>query len=340
MSFTLRAIVVLFLICTVYAGGNPRGLADNVTSVCSPSCDWTQSEIWDANYGGGVPQNGDQISLLVKGTYTITISTAVVLGDLNVGIDDAEHNSGLQTVHIASTGSLTLTGKYTGLVSSVLTVDQNATLYVSGQSTAQGPITLGGYANFAGSEPSLSVDTKDAQVPIGIVYGQLTLNEGVLQAANGVQISATSTLTGSGDINGTLYLNGNIYPGGDKTIGAINVAGDFKCDSTTDVYLDVASPSSFDHIGIGGTSFESGDMLVTVINDYTPLSHQLFIVFNHSAGLRNGFDTTKSTSVLAIFNNKWTEFPDQSYTGILYDDASSVLISVFTISACLLFTLL
>jgi len=310
-----------------------KGLASNVSSLCTNGCDWTNPAIWS---DGIVPISTDTVDIDVGGTYLIQISTVVSVSDFDIG--DNSDPDGTQTFQVVSGGSFTSTGGCDAALDVNIVVSAGGSFSVSGQATVRGTLIVAGYAFFGGSNPSLLLDAYNLQNPLEYVNPKLELQNGVVVVTNEVEISIASSITGNGNINGTLDAEGSVKPGL-SGIGSLYIYGDFICGSGTVINFEVASETSYDFIFVSQTSHETGFVTVTTLGDYTPLSHSIFYVFNHSSQ-RGGFISVKGTSLDSLFNNKWSDVVDQSYTAILYDSASSLLISFATIAACLFITLM
>jgi len=219
-----------------------------------------------------------------------------------------------------------------------LQVDSGASLSTTSQGTVNGHFTLAGLARFGGSTPSLLIDSTDIQFSFSFVTGELEFHNGTLVVANNLQISLTSTLSGSGNINGSVQMNGYFEPGLNG-VGSFNIQGDLYFATASKLEVDVASLSSFDEIILSGTCDQSGTVVVSPSGDYEPLAHTQFIVLKYS-GQRGGFDIVRGEGFLGIINNKWQAVVDQSYTALLYDSASSVVISFVLLGTCLFLALL
>jgi len=218
---------------------------------------------------------------------------------------------------------------------------KNATLLVSNAGVTYGSFVVNGTASFGGSNPSLQINTDDTQASIHQVFGYLELNEGTIVATQGLDITGASSFKGSGNINGTLSARGDIYIG-TSGIGNLNIYGDLDLTTETlfspTIYLDVESLSSFDHLYISGNCLQDGDLIINLLNDFEPLAHSLYVAFNYSSQ-RNGFSTVRGDSLIERFSSNWQAVVDQSYTAVLYGDATSVFISLSTLLACLFFSL-
>jgi hypothetical protein len=334
-STLLKTLVACALFHTVICV--PRGLVTNITKLCSNSnpCSWNDVNIWE---DGVVPLEEDTVDMRVAGTYTIQVSGNVRISDFRIGIDEIKDN-GDQTLHVLSGASFYSDQSLHAYIHTTVQVDANASFVVKNAGFTQGYFVLGGFASFGGSNPSLEVDTKNLQVSTDIKYGRLSMSEGsVLVVSQGLSISDTSRIEGSGDINGTIFLDGNMHPGTKGKIGRFNVVGDIRMGSSTRIYLDIESRTVFDQVVLTGTMAQDGDLYIETIKDYTPLAHSQFVVFNHS-GQSNGFDKTTEDCTITCLNNKWEVRVDQDYTFLVYDSATTAVLSFILITSCLFFTL-
>eukprot|EP00026_Physarum_polycephalum_P011498 Phypoly_transcript_11728.p1 GENE.Phypoly_transcript_11728~~Phypoly_transcript_11728.p1 ORF type:complete len:337 (+),score=41.82 Phypoly_transcript_11728:105-1115(+) len=336
MSLSLHLCIFFALLLPVAYCQTAIGLnSSTVVGLCAKGCSWDTPDIWQ---GGAVPNPGDYITIYIPGTYVIQVSGNVTVGDLNIGIDDTDHNDGRQTLEILPGATFTSNQQYTALLSSVVQVDANASFIIAQKGNTQGAFIVAGLATFG---QDLTIGTSGTQLPTSIVHGSLTLLGGTVQTANGVSVSSTSNVVGTGTIIGDVDGKGNFYPGKDAAIGTLNINGAFNLADSTELNIDIASASSFDTIIATGNCYENGKVLVSTLNKFVPLSHQYFWFLNYSDS-RNGFDKTSADCPITCLpgQNKWEVSVHDHSTALIYDDAATILISFFTIALCLLTTLL
>jgi hypothetical protein len=337
MKTALKVLVLLALLSQVL-GQNARGLAANVTTVCSNGCDWNNPNIWDNGGSGGVPLSADYITFNIEGSYSIQVTSDITVGSFTIGVD-GDDVSGKQTLEITTGNTFTSASTITAYYTTVIQVDANATLISDDSGTTEGAIILDGFASFGGSNPSLLIDYKGLST--SPTRGSLTMSAGSqLVVANSLSISEFGDFYATGTINGSLSADGSVYIGGSGKIGLLTVYGAINFDSDVDVYLDVGGANTFDQIVSTGTMTQAGDLYVATINSFNPLSHQSFYVFNYTAQ-RGGFSTvTKDCTVVCLpGENLWQIVIDQAWSALLYNDASTTLISLFTLSLCLFVTI-
>jgi len=288
--------------------------------------------------GGTVPTSADTVDLQLKGSdFKITLDVDATVADFDFGTDT--YKDGKHTFVIPAGRKLTSTGQFNTKITASIIIEANATLIVLGSSTVVNSLTVAGAASFGGSSPSLNIDTQTLQSNLP-VYATLTMNNGTITVANTIVITSTANLVGTGTILGTVQLKGTLQPGLEGKTGNLNITGDLDLSNgpNAQIYIDLKSETDFDHVYIGKSFLQNGNLYANPI-DYTPLSHSEFVCFNHSS-LRNGFDTVRQKGITHIVGNKWQSVPDQEYTALLYDSATTVFISFATIAACLVFTLL
>jgi len=332
MKIVLQIVFVVLLAQQVLS--DVKNLNSTVAlGACATQCSWSTPDIWT---GGTAPVSSDTVDIQVDGTYKIVVDSDVTIADFQIGYSDDSHGS--QYLVITNGATFISNGNFQTLLSVSVQVNTSATLHCPNQGTVNGYFQLSGSAYFGGSSPSLYVDSTDLQLSFSFVTGQLEFDNGFLVVTDNLQISTTSTLTGNGHINGSVQLNGNFAPGLGG-VGTFYINGDLYFDTLSDLQIDVASESSYDHIILTGTCDEDGEVTVSPQGSYEPLAHTQFYILNYTAQ-RDGFDLVRGTGFIALLEDKWEAIVDQSYTSLVYDSASSVLISFVMIAACVLFTTL
>lgn len=283
-----------------------------------------------------MPTPSDTVDIQVSGTYTIVVDSDVTVADFEIGFTDNDHGS--QYFKISNGATFISNGNFKTYLSVSLSVGANTTLHCPNQGTINGYFQLAGSAYFGGSSPSLYVDSTDIQLSFNFVTGKLEFDNGYLTVANNLQISTTSTMTGNGNISGSVQMNGDFEPGL-SGVGTFYIYGDLYFNSLSNLKIDVASEFSYDHIILTGTCDEDGEVTVSPLDSYEPLAHTQFYVLNYTAQ-RDGFSLVRGAGFIALLEDKWKAIVDQSYTSLIYDSASSVLISFVMIVSCLLLSLL
>jgi hypothetical protein len=328
---------VIFLFCVIFillqqAQGAVKSLNSNATSLCSNGCNWDTPAIWADLI---VPVAGDTVDINLGGSYRIIVNADVNIDAFNFGTNDPDDKHRLEV----SNGVTMRSVQFVTQLSTTFTVNLNASIISVAKSTFQGPLIVYGTASFAGNTPDLVIDTYSAQKnPLKMIYGKLEIQGGTVFATN-IDVSLTSDIVGTGHINATVYVRGNLRPGLGN-VGTLYISGNLVMDNNADIYIDLSDVNTYDRVIIGGEFYQEGDLIANLLNNYEPLSRSRFRCFNHTSQSKGFNDVSGEGAFNKIFNKKWKVRVDQSYTELQYDSASSVFLSLSAIVVCLFFTLL
>ena len=127
-------------------------------------------------------------------------------------------------------------------------------------------------------------------------------NSGTLTLAGTFSSSAltnTGTLGGVGTITGSLISAGILAPG--SSPGLLSVTGNLTLQSTSDLLMELGGLTegvTYDAIDVGGTLTFGGDLVVSLINAFTPASGATFNLFD-AATLTGSFATVSLPTLTA-----------------------------------------
>ena len=108
--------------------------------------------------------------------------------------------------------------------------------------------------------------------------GTTTLGPGNIKMNGSPYTLTLGTFQGAGTLTGDLKnVGGNVAPGGSAAIGTINVTGNYtQGASPASLNIELASPSSYDVLAVGGNTTLDGILNVSLINSYQPLNGATF----------------------------------------------------------------
>ncbi|HEV3342661.1 MAG TPA: hypothetical protein VG125_19975, partial [Pirellulales bacterium] len=215
--------------------------------------------------------------LRLKSTSSITTNAATIILDgatshfYNATSGTTEAVAGLATN--ASGGSLTIQNGY------------NLTTTASTLTNA-GAVTIGASSTLAG--------------PVGFNYtqsaGSMTLAGGTLDPDT-IQING-GTLSGSGTIVGDVINAATFTPGGDGSIGTVNIQGSYEQTSAGTLKLDVGGTTSgtYDQVKATGGATLGGTLDVNLVNGFVPTRGSTLVTQVMTFTSRSGDFATKTTT--------------------------------------------
>jgi autotransporter-associated beta strand protein/T5SS/PEP-CTERM-associated repeat protein len=192
-----------------------------------------------------------------------------------------------------SSSPLTLGGDVTNNSSSTQTFD--LALEIPGSRTfrtSPGNIVLNGPVSGAGS----LIKTGSGSLFVWsslLLGGNIEIQQGLL-SLNGrttvgeLIISAGAMLGGTGTIEGNVQNRGTVSPG--NSIGTLTVAGDYQQTSSGSLDIEIASPSSFDRLVVGGRASLAGTLQVLPIGGNS-LSYGEKYAFLQAGSISGSFET-------------------------------------------------
>jgi len=153
------------------------------------------------------------------------------------------------------------------------------------------PLTLtGGFVTVSGSHTA----TIDADIIMA--SNQLTkLGSGTLlleRTVNGSAIVQEGVLGGNFTITGNLTNQATLSPG--NSPGTVAVRRNFQQTSTGTLALEIASPTSYDHLIVNGSAKLDGDLNVALLNGYRPKRGQKFTFLSAGGGVSGEFDNVNA----------------------------------------------
>jgi autotransporter-associated beta strand protein/T5SS/PEP-CTERM-associated repeat protein len=192
-----------------------------------------------------------------------------------------------------SSSPLTLGGNVTNNSSSTQILD--LALDIPGSRTFQtspGNIVLNGPVSGAGS----LIKTGSGSLFVWsslLLGGNIEIQQGLL-SLNGrttvgeLIISAGAMLGGTGRIEGNVLNRGTVSPG--NSIGTLTIAGDYQQTSSGSLDIEIASPSSFDRLVVGGRASLAGTLQVLPIGGNS-LSYGEKYAFLQAGSISGSFGT-------------------------------------------------
>ena len=144
--------------------------------------------------------------------------------------------------------------------------------------------------NITGNQPTVIVDGADLNV------------DGTLNAKQ-IIIDPLAELTGHGLLNGNLLNQGLFAPG--NSPGTLFVAGNFTQTSTGTLQIQIASPTVFDQLFVGGTANLGGTLQVESFNGFGFQYGQQF-TFLHAGAITGAFNSI-TTDAPSIFRARFLQ---------------------------------
>ena len=181
--------------------------------------------------------------------------------------------------------------------------NQFAGNYLAGTSIVMGGLSAGGGRALALAGVSLDTNTVNARGGLG--GGDYT--GGLKYAANGAVVlsggSGGTTVIAPGVVDGgTGAFGGNVNNGGILSPGiaggapdVVNVSGNFSQASTGTLVIQLASPTSFDRVGVTGSATLAGTVQVDALNGYNPIG-QSFTFLTATGGVNGKFGTLNGSA--------------------------------------------
>ena len=155
-----------------------------------------------------------------------------------------------------------------------------------------------------------------------VIVGGANLNlDGTLNAKQ-IIIDALAEMTGHGVLNGDLLNEGTVAPG--NSPGTLTITGNFTQTSSGTLQIQIASPTVFDQMFVGGIASLAGTLQVQAYGGYQLQYGQQF-TFLHAGSITGQFDSI-TTSDPSVFRAR---FLTNGGTGtILIAPASYTLVAV------------
>ncbi len=256
--------------------------------------------------GGGLTKAGTG-TLILSGNNTYAGNNTISGGTLQISSDA---NLGFFTDSVTFSASSTL--KTTGNVSStrIMTLNGTDTLDIASGTTTSWGGDIGG----VGALTKIGAGTLLLEVTGTKNYtGATTLSAGGLEVdgaitASTVTVASGASLNGGGSIF-ALNNNGLVTPG--NSPGTLTINNNYTQSSTGSLGIELASPTSFDKLVVGGVATLNGTLHPSLIGNYVPTAGTLFSkVIDATAGTSvNGTFSqvdhlTPTLSVVPVYNAK------------------------------------
>jgi fibronectin-binding autotransporter adhesin len=282
-----------------HTGGN---LVLNAATTIRNHGTWTESSGYPISSTGHLQGLIENTGTFIKtGANTVGIDHGSGPAFSNTGTVDVQQGT-LQLNHkLAQHSGSTLTGG-TWIVRSGATLRED---YTTSYTINQADVTLHGTGDFsplntlttnagtlrlldgkAFSTSSAFTNSGTLVVGTGSSFGTTSTfaNSGTLTIAGAFSSAAltnTGTLGGAGTLTGSLVSAGILAPG--SSPGLLTVTGNLTLQSTSDLLMELGGLTegvTYDAIDVGGTLAFEGDLVVTLLNAFTPASGATFNLFD------------------------------------------------------------
>ncbi len=178
-----------------------------------------------------------------------------------------------------------------------------ATLVLAGSGTNSFQGTSGGgYRHLAIDKDNASdvaqLNSSDEFFSITVKKGILDLNGQNPEITNtSATINSGGTLAGNGTIDGTVVCGGGGKVSLGNSVGTITINGNFTSNGTLEI--EIERPGSFDQIIVNGDAEINGNISITFLNGYAPLSGEFFEIIG-GAGNKIGTATVTATNAIIV----------------------------------------
>ena len=139
---------------------------------------------------------------------------------------------------------------------------------------ATNSLFVGGNASQAGGTASLTVS-----------------NQGVV-AANSMRIWSPGTLAGNGTVQANVINSGHVRPG--NSAGVLDIVGNYtqQVGAALEIELGGITPAlQYDSLAVTGAATLGGTLIVSLINNFTPMAGNSFQILTANGGLTGTFAT-------------------------------------------------
>jgi autotransporter-associated beta strand protein len=252
------------------AGGTAGSVTGNIANHATLAINRSDAvALVNAISGSGAVVKLGNGTLTLAGNNTYAGGTTVNAGALEVA-DNANLGATVGAVTLNG-GTLRATAGFTTSRNIVLgagggTIDTGANILTAqGVMSGAGNLTKSGLGELRLSGASTHTGTTT------IAQGAIFLSGGSLGAT---AVSAGARLAGNGAVRGNLSNAGQLSPG--ASAGSISVSGNFTQAATGSFVVELASPTSFDSLSVGGTATLGGTLSVSGLNGYVPQPGQTF----------------------------------------------------------------
>ena len=106
----------------------------------------------------------------------------------------------------------------------------------------------------------------------------LTVSDGGRVSAPAITVGTLGEVRGNGTLTGSVVNNGIVAPG--TSPGQLSISGNFTQNVDAELRIEIASSSSFDILQAGGIVTLDGDVVVTLLDDFSPQIGDSFDILN------------------------------------------------------------
>lgn len=130
----------------------------------------------------------------------------------------------------------------------------------------------------------------------GVFNGDLLLQDGALQLnsffGGQIEVARGARLSGPGSIGGSLRVAGRLNPG--SSPGLLEVQGNLNFLPTSLFIIEIAGPTEFDRVEVGGSASLNGTARVILLDDFRPEPGSEFTVLTARGGVDGEFDAVET----------------------------------------------
>lgn len=259
-------------------GSNTVTLASNNTTIRNLTADdWHIDEVNRAIIIG--VESGDVAVVTTAATFGTLLGRAATIGDAagSSGTLNLTSSANLFNINGAHTAYWEFIVGHAGTGTLNVTGGARVTVTGAGGGSAMGLATgSSGTANVSGAN---SLWSTFVSLRVG-VDGQalLTVSDGGRVSAPSITVGTLGEVRGNGTLTGNLTNNGIVAPG--ISPGQLTVSGNFTQSSDAELLIELASISSFDRLQVGGLVTLDGDVVVSLLDDFSPAIGDSFDVLN------------------------------------------------------------
>jgi len=286
--------------------------ADVIFSVTGTASQ-NQNTILDANATISSLTVNDSVPVTIGGPGTLTINSSGSRTGITINPGAGRTTIDSKVALVGAAGPVTVHNAAGLLINGAISGTTGLTKAGLGQLTLTGTNTYAGRTTVLGGV--LEVD--------GSIAGNALVSHGLLG--------------GTGFIAGNVTNNALVNPGRASAPGVLSIGGNFKQNPAGTLSLRLASPSSFDSLTIGGMAVLSGALNVSYLDGFEAQPGDSFQILSAADGVSGSFSlfndahatgTLLSLQVVYLESAVFLEFVQESFAGVLPDDASPNAVAV------------
>jgi len=201
------------------------------------------------------------------------------------------------------------------------------------QKIGKGTLTLNpGTSSYAQritvSEGTLDVQGDYSQAPLTIQSGATAILGDTGKVA-GVNVDSGGILSGTGSVVGGLANAGTVKPG--RSIGTLNVSGNYTQGSGGKLSIEVASPTSNDVLAVAGCASLDGTLETSWTGGATPAIGTTFgTILTAASGVTGTFSNLRTNITPTVVFKPRYDVPNQVYLVVERDYSNETLLTYLT----------